>query len=590
MLHFGPFELDLETGELRRRKSGSLLKLQPQALKLLSVLAGHAGRLVTREQIRQQVWGSETFVNFDQGINFCIRQIRAALGDDPKGPHYILTVPRRGYRFIAPVSAQGQAHPLRNALSHLSPVSVPESLDRHVRLAVLPFEEFSGHSAKDYLADGMTEAVITELASIRNLDVISRTTVMQYKSTRKPLTEIARELNADAVIDGSVVRSGNRVRITARLIDAATDRHLWAKSYECDMRDIFAFYSDVARAITNRIQVKLSQQERARLASAPKVDPESYEFYLRGRYYWNKRTEAGLYKGVNYFEHAAEKDPRCALSYAGLADSYAVLGYWEAGILPPQEAFQKARAAAVKALEIDDTLAEAHTSLACVNLFYDKNWPDAERHFKRAIALNPNYATAHHWYALFLSAMRHHEEAIAHSKQAHKLEPFSLGINMGLAWCFHYARQHEEAIEQSQKTLEIDLKFDPAHLTLGLAYEQRAMYEEAIAEFQRAATKPDGPPMYLAALGHAYGISGRRGKAQKLLGQLQRLSRRRYVSPYEFALVYTGLGWKDQALEWLHTACRQNAIGLVYLRVEPRFDILRGNSTFRDLARQLSLD
>lgn len=452
-------------------------------------------------------------------------------------------------------------------------------------LAVLPLENLSRDPEQEYFADGMTEAVITELSKIRALKVISRTSVMQYRGTRKPLPQIAKELNVDGVVEGSVLREGDLVRITVQLIHAPSDAHLWAESYQRELRGILALQSEVARAIAKEIQINVSPQEQVRLTRARRVDPDAYEAYLKGRYHWNKRTEVGYRKSLDYFQLAIEKDPSYALAYAGMADAYNLLGRYS---VAPKEGFPLAKTAAKKALEIDETLAEAHTSLAFAQQRYDWDWSGAEKEFKRAIELNPGYATGHHWYALYFSPLGRHEEAIAEIERARELDPLSLIINTNVAWVYWLARQYDRAIGQFRKTVEMDPSFGLAHERLGLAYEQKGMYEEATAAFRKAMALLGDNTEVVAALGHALGVAGRRDDAQKVLVELQRLSTRKYVSSYDVAVVYLGLGDKGQALTWLEKACQERAGGLLYAKVDPRLDPLRSDPRFQDLLRRMN--
>jgi len=454
-------------------------------------------------------------------------------------------------------------------------------------LAVLPIANLSGDPQQEYFADGMTEALITDLSKIGALSVISRTSVMRYKGTTKPLPEIARELNVDAVVEGSVQRSGDRVRVTAQLIGARTDTHLWAESYDRDLHDILALQDDVARAIANQIKVKLTPQEQVRLASARPVNPETHEAYLKGRYYWNKRTEEGFHRSIEYFSEATEKDPNYALAHAGLADSYIILGYFS--LLPAKEAYAKAREAATRALELDDTLAEAHNALATAKADYDWDWPGAEREFRRAIELNPGYATAHQWYGRLLSELGRHEEALAEIKRAQELDPLSLIINAVGGRILLYAGRDDLAIEQLRKTLEMDPNFAHAHWFLGMAYVRKGALAEAIAEFQRATTLSSNFTQYKAGLGHAYARAGKSAEARKLLYELKELSKRRYVSWCDFAAIYAGLGDKDQAFACLERAYAQRDARLVELKVDARLDPLRADLRFADLLRRVGL-
>jgi eukaryotic-like serine/threonine-protein kinase len=452
-------------------------------------------------------------------------------------------------------------------------------------LAVLPLENLSGDATQDYFADGMTEELTTDLAKIRALRVISRTSVMRYKGTRKSLPEIARELNVDGVIEGSVQRSGDRVRITAQLIYAPTDTHAWAESYERDLRDILALQDEVANAIADEVKIKLTPQERASLTSSRPVNPEAYEAYLKGRYYWSKRTGEGEQKGLEYFQQATALDPDYALAYAGVADSYIVLGAH--GHLPVKEAFPKARAAAMRALDLDETLAEAHTSLGTVKTFYDWDWPGSEREFRRALDLNPNYATAHHWYSHYLTAVGRLDEAVSEIKRARELDPFGITVNIWLASTLYYSHQYDRAIEQFRRTLELYPEWGDLHSSIGDCYAQKRMFAEAIAEWQKAPALA-GDAQLAANLEHAYVSSGYTGYLQKRLDWLEASAQTKPVSPLEFAYTYALLGDKDHVLEWLEKAYEERDPWL-YVKAEPRLDNLRSDPRFKDLVRRLGL-
>jgi serine/threonine protein kinase/Flp pilus assembly protein TadD len=453
-------------------------------------------------------------------------------------------------------------------------------------LAVLPLANLSGDPEQEYFSDGMTEELITNLGKISALRVISRTSVMRYKKTEKPLPQIARELGVDGIVEGSVLRVGDRVRITAQLIQAEQERHLWAESYERDLRDVLALQGEVARAIAGEIKVRLTPQEQTRLASARPVNPDAHEAYLKARYYWNLRTEEGLKKGIEYFQQAIEKDPGYALAYAGLADSYSVLGFWN--FMAPKEAYPREKAAAFKALEMDETLAEAHTSLGDARFKYDWDWVGAEKEFKRAIELNPSYATAHHWYAGYLSAMGRHNEAIAEAKRAQELDPLSLIINTTGGLVFFYARRYDEAIAQWRSTLELNAGFYPAHLYLGRAYEQQKLYEQAISEYQKALAPGQGNPALAAHLARGYAAAGKRTEALKIISNLRELSKRRYVSSYVIAQIYTALGDTSRAFQWLDKAYQDRDTWLDWLKAEPGFDSLRSDPRFQDLLRRMN--
>lgn len=448
-------------------------------------------------------------------------------------------------------------------------------------LVVLPLENLMHDPDQDYFADGMTDALIAALAKISALLVISRTSSMQYKGARKPLRVIAEELHVDAVVEGSVLRVGEQVRITAQLIEARRDRHLWVESYDRELRDILALHGEVAQAIAREIQIKLTPQEQGRLAEARPVNPEAYQLYLRGLYYWNKRTEAGFKKGLEYFQQAIEKDPGFASAYVGLAESHGILaGY---GFTRPREAFPKAKAAVRKALELQDTLAEAHSMLAVLTWEDDRDASVAEREFIRAFELNPGDATSHRLYAEFLAELGQFERAIAEGKRALELDPLSLITNSYLAFVFYVAREYGQAIERCKKAIELDPSFPLAHSTLGCAYLQEAMFGEAIAAFQQAASLSGDAPLHLASLAHAYGYAGQRDEARKRLEELQELSKRRYVSPYDIGVACIGVDARDQAFECLEQARQEGNYRVLYLRVSPLFDALRSDPRFTDL-------
>ena len=453
-------------------------------------------------------------------------------------------------------------------------------------LAVLPLENLSRDPEQEYFADGMTDALIAELGQIGSLRVISRTSTMRYKKTDKPLPQIARELNVDALVEGSVLRSGDKVRITAQLIGAVPERHLWARSYERDLRDVLALQGDVAQAIAREVQVKLTPREQTRLARARPVNPEAHEFYLKGRYEWNKRTEQGLKKGLQYFEDAIAKDPNYAAAYAGLADSYHLLA--DHGFLPARDVDPKAKAAALKALEIDGDLADAHASLAIVLADYDRDWTSAEREYRRAIELNPGYATAHHFYALFLSSLAKHGEAIREIEEARKLDPLSVRINANVGLVLYFARRYDAAIEQLRKALELEPNDEASHEYLGWAYLQKGMHQEAVAEFRKAADQRTGALTPLAGLAQAYAIAGKRDEAHRVLNQLKALSEQKYVVPYLTACIYAGLGEREEAFAWLERAFEAHDPTLSVLNVDPSLDPLRSDPRFQDLLRRMN--
>ncbi len=455
-------------------------------------------------------------------------------------------------------------------------------------LVVLPFENLSADKDQAYFADGMTDELIAHLAKIRSLRVISRTSSMEYKGAHKTLSQIARDLHVDSVVEGTVLRSGDRVRITAELVQVATDRHLWAETYESQLGDILTLQSHVASAIVNEIRVKLTPEEQVRLATTRQVSTQSYENYLKGRYYWNKRSQEGLTKAIDYFQLAIEQDPNYALAYAGLADCYSIIGSVIVGTVPALEVAPKARAAALKSLELDNTLAEAQTSLATVRFNYDWDWNAAASGFRRAVELNPNYATAYQRNSLYLMSMGRTSESIAEMNRAHDLDPLSISMNFSLGWRLYLAREYDQAIEQLRNTIDMDPDFVLPHLVLGQAYEQKKMYDQAITELRRAVDISQSSPPAVAALARTYAVSGRTTEARKLLDQLMEQSKRRYVSPFYVAIVYAGLGENDQALDWIEKAYKDRSNAIVFAKVNPQLDTLRSTPRFQSLLHRLA--
>lgn len=619
-VRFGSFQLDLSTGELRR--DGTSLKLQPQPAKVLVVLVSRAGEMVTRQDLAQQVWGSETFVDYEQGLNFAIRHIRAVLEDDAEHPHLLETVPKRGYRFIGAIEGaseererpaivsspaskeiRGKLLPWRRiwmllgAAGALVLVALSLRYSRHKRvspklspaiqsIAVLPLANLSADAAQEYFSDGLTDELITELAKIGGLRVISRTSVIPYKGGHKGAPQIGRELHVDAIVEGTVERVGGRVRIRAQLIDAATDQHLWAQSYDRDVSDVLQLEGELALNIAQQIG-HFAQEQKDALASPHPVPPMAHEDYLRGRYYWNKRTEAGLRKGIEYFQKAIDQDPNYALAYAGLADSYIMLANW--GFAPPAETYPKAQAAARKALELDEQLAEAHTSLAYVTLLYEWDWAAAEKRFRKAIALNPNYASAHHFYSILLVTSGRHAEALVEIKRAQELDPLSLIVNDVVGWIYYEGRQYDQAKQQYTRTLEMDVGYAPALLDLGTVYLRTGEQDKAIGQFAQARTLTGDNGVVLSDLAQAYASSGRRAKAVQVLGKVQDLSATSFVSPFDLSLIYLSLGEREKAISMLQKAADEHVGWVVRLGVDPAFDSLRGEPKFQRLIRRIRI-
>lgn len=618
---FANFELDLGTGELRRH--GVALKLQPQPAKVLTVLVKRAGQIVTRQDLAREVWGAETFVDFEHGLNFAIRQIRVNLEDDPDEPKFLETLPKRGYRFIAPVEVENssaEAAPALPPASQPLPTAPPRTATSHrtwltalacalvlsvlayaffgrrrahttarpIRsLAVLPLQNLSGDPAQEYLADGMTDELTTQLAKIGSLRVTSRTSAMHYKGMQKPLPEIARELKVDALVEGSIVRAGNQLKLTAQLIDGSSDQHLWADSYQRDVRDILTLQLEVARDVASHIRAKLTPEDQTRLAASRPAQPEAFEAYFKGRYFWNKRTEADLDKAVKYFKLATEKDPTYAEAYVGLADAYLTAAAYS--LMPPNQAAPLAKAAALKALEIDDSLADAHSPLGSIKAEYEWDFRGAEVEFQRAIALNPNNSRAHQFYAEdVLEPEGRTEEALRELALAEQADPSSLMARAATGYALMLSRQYDRAIDQERKTLEMDPNFPKAHQMLGYAYQQKGMYDQAIREYT-AASALDSNPSYVANLAQAYALSGRTREARDLLRRLVQISQHMYVHPYTIALVHLALGDSGHALDWLEKARQERCWTMIYLNVDPRLDSLRSDPRFQALLQRMGI-
>jgi TolB-like protein/DNA-binding winged helix-turn-helix (wHTH) protein/Tfp pilus assembly protein PilF len=630
---FGPFEVDLRSGELR--KYGVRQKLQDQPFQVLALLLEHAGDAVTREELRQRLWPADTFVDFDTGLNSAVKKLRDVLADSADQPRYIETIPRRGYRFIAPLVDPNpatvpssapepelrSAHETASSQPAGSVVTAAESFSfTRLRLlfgaaalllffvagflvyrstgaggarqpaikslAVLPLKNLSGDASQDYLADGMTEALIGTLSGIHNLRVISRTSVTRFKDTHLSVPEIARTLQVDAIVEGSVIRDASRIRVHAQLIRAATDEHFWSEAYDRELRDVLSLQSDVAQSIARKVEVTITGEEHARLSSARTVDPEAYEAYLKGRYYWNKRTADSMPKAALYFEQAISKDPGYGAAYSGLADCNSGLA-WH-GFMSPAEVLPKAYAAAQKAVEIDPQSAQAHASLALV-LNHKWDWSGAEVEFKRALELNPQYANAHHWYGDYLSIQGRHDEGLVEAKRALKLDPLNLMIGTWAGLRYYLARRYDPAIEQSQSTVDLDPNFAAAHLILGESYVQQGKHKEGLDELQKAAGLSGDSPLYMAQVGVSLAVAGEKKEALRVIRELQDISGKRYVSPYGVAQIYAALNDKEQTYKWLETAYRDRAVWMSYLAVDPVFDPIRSEHRFRDLLRGVGL-
>jgi adenylate cyclase len=454
-------------------------------------------------------------------------------------------------------------------------------------IAVLPFVNMSSEPQNEYFCDGMAEELINAFTKIEKLRVAARTSAFSFKGKEVDVREIGRRLNVGTVLEGSVRKAGNKLRITAQLVNVTDGYELWSERWDREMEDVFEIQDEISLAIVDVLKLKLLGEEKAVLLKRYTDNAEAYRLYLQGRFHWDSRTPEGIDRGLTYFQQAIDLDRNYALAYSGMADCYLHRG-GRIG-LPPQEGMPKAKAAATKALAIDDSLAEAHTSLATAYAYYDWNWPEAEKEYRRAIELNPNYTEAHHSYSHYLTAMARTEESLRESKRALELEPINVAMNVHLGWHYLQSRDYDQAIAQLLRKLNLDSNDLLSHLYLGLAYEQKGMLEEAIAELRKAVSLSELSTESLAALGHAYGVSGRSDEAQTILTQLKETSEKSYVCTYFIATVYLGLGEEDETFEWLNRAYDEREQWLIYLQVEPKLDSLRLDPRFADLVRRVGL-
>lgn len=624
-VRFKAFELDLRSRELR--KHGLKLKLQGQPIDLLAMLLERPGELVTREDLHKRLWPEDTFVDFEHGLNSGINRLREALGDHAETPRYIETLPRRGYRFIAEVEMQSEPAPaadvaapagapvgegaaragalwkqmaavavvLLGTLVLLISANVAGLRDILLRyalpvpriesIAVLPLANLSGDPQQDYLADGITDALITDLGQIRALLVVSRQSVVRYKGSNRPLPEIARELGVDGVVEGAVQRSGGRVRVTAQLIYGKTDRHVWAQHYDLDARDLLKVQGEVAQDVAREIKATLTPDEASRLARTPRVNPEAYEAYLKGKFHWYRVSSGHYDRALSYFQLALDKDPSYAPAHLGVAMVWMMRG--DAGFMPPVEAFPKARAAVLKALELDETLAEGRTYFAEVSLF-DRDWQAAEREFRRAIELNPNSADAHFMYADFLISMKRSKEWAPEMQRVQELDPLNPFFQCFYGWHLVYLKRYDEAITIMRKAVAAEPGFSSAHMGLWGAFYKKGMYEEALAEADKFYTALNDREVQ-DALRRGKVEGGYRRAMHNGAEVLARRARQNYVPGVRIARLYAHAGEGDQAIGWLQKANERREPVLIHLNVAWDWDALRDDARFRGLVRQVGL-
>jgi TolB-like protein/DNA-binding winged helix-turn-helix (wHTH) protein/Flp pilus assembly protein TadD len=620
---FASFELNLGNGELRR--DGVPLKLQPQPAKVLVVLVSRPGEVISREELADTVWGSETFVDFERGLNFAVRQIRATLGDDADQPRFLETLPKRGYRFVATVTdglpggsasetaAETKAAPVDEPVpeprrASFTPTFLPAAgvglgllvlaavgyfvwsfsrppVPAHpIVLAVLPFDDLSA-DREEYLVDSLTEEMITQVTQINpeHLRVIARTSAMQYEGTKKSARQIGQELGADYILENSIRHQGGRLRITAQLVRTADQTHVWAENYDREVSDLLPLEREVTAGIAEQVHLKLlptvaSIQRVSEPSKERAVAPEAHDLYLQGRYYFNQRSREGLLKSVDYFEQAAAKDPNYAAAYASLADAYNLITFY--GYDPSMKDVSQAKIAADKALQLDDSMAAAHAALGYTAFMWGGDWAGAEHEFKRAVELDDNYVPAHQWYALYLAANGRMGESLQQMREAQQLDPLSPSVHAGSGYVSYFARDYDQAIQQAQVALRLNPNFMVGHAVLGWAYTQQKKYPEAIGELQTAVKLSGGVLVYRCALARTYALSGNMTEARKMLVELEATAQSEpRGSGSALAALYLSVGDSEHALHWLE----KTAVGDVqanWLRVDPAFDSLRGNPRF----------
>ena len=645
---FGRFRVDGKERLLLR--DGEIVPLTPKAFDLLLALLENSGHLLEKEELMQRLW-PDSFVE-EGSLTQNVSLLRKTLFESDN-QRFIETVPRRGYRFVATVrelqddaglvmqehsqtTVVGEASQERGiperfaeagqvderealaasgrvnetfsrkhrqavliassalavvvaALLYFLIFSKPEQASRAIKsIAVLPFKSLGSDGTEEYLGVGIAETLTTRLSSLKLLTVRPTSAVLKYAASEQGTVVAGRELGVDSVLEGSIRRFGERVRVTARLVSVREGSLLWADRFDENFTDIFKVEDSISGKVVEALTLKLSGKQQESLTRRYTDDAEAYQLYLKGRYFWNKRTEDGFRRGVELFKQAVERDSSYALAYAGLADSYIGLTFYN--FAAPHEAMPRAKEAAMNAIRIDETLAEAHASLAHLKVNYDWDWDDAQKEFKRSIGLNPDYATAHEWYGIhYLTPREQYDEAIQEMKRAQELEPTSLVMNTFLGAALYFARRYDQAIAQCSRTIEMDASFAVAHWHLGLAYEQNDMVNEAIDELKKAVVLSGDSPLMRAALGHAYAKAGKKNEALSVLDHLRELSKHRYVSSYEIAAIYVALGQKEQAFQWLEKSYQERCFHLVYLRVWPEFDSLHSDPRFQDLLRRIGL-
>lgn len=622
VIRFGVFEANLRSGELR--KSGIKIKLHDQPFQILTMLLERPGELVTRDEIRKKLWPGETFVDFDHGLNNAVNRLREALGDSAESPRFVETLPRRGYRFIAAVDPQHIAAVDQQQTDRfiVDSGSVPATLSVEVprrksrwlpyaagaltiaailtaslgvmkfrgdrtappairSLAVLPLENLSGDPTQDYFADGMTDALITQLARIGSLRITSRMSAMTYKNTRKTLREIARELDVDAVIEGTVVRSGNRVRISAKLIQVSPERHLWAEAYEQDIADIVVLQNDMARAIADEVQVRLTPEEQRHVAVGQNVDPKAYDAYLMGRYFLDRAGKDNLLQAANYYQQALQLDPNYAPAWAGLAETYRFLG--GGGHMPEQEAETKARAAVLRAIELDPNLADAHAAIGSIQTFVDWDWTAADTSFRRALALEPGNVSALRGAAFLAQISGRLDDALWLARRAVERDPMnprSHRLAGGIATC---AGRLDEATASLNRSIQLNPEGIYAHTDLAWVYLEQSRPREALAEVEHEKAEE----RYFLGLAVTYHALGRKGESDAALSKL--IQKHADDSGLQIAQAYAFRGETDQAFKWLERAYKQRDGALVTVKEDPLLKSLHADPRYSAFLQKMRL-
>ena len=573
VFRFGVFEFDLKSGELLRQ--GRRVRLAGQPAQILAFLLQRPGELVTREELQQALWPADTHVNFEPSLNAAVKRLRHALGDSPENPVFIETMALRGYRFIAPASPPGHT-----ALPSTRPVHAVNSI------AVLPFENATADPDAEYLIDGLTEAIINALSRLPALRVLARSTVFRYRNKPVDCRTLGRKLSVSAVLLGRVSQRGDELMIGTELVEVQNGWLIWGEQFSRKLSDVLLIEAELSCKISEKLRSELAGKANASATARRQThSTEAYQDYLKGRYQWNRMSAEGLQRSVGYYDQALQKDPRFALAHAGLADSYCLLGFFD--LLPPAEAMPKAKECAMRALEIDGDLAEAYASLANVLKVYDRDWLAAERRYRQALQLNPNYVHGYRGYAALLAANGRFTESMQQIEHAHELDPLSVVVNMEMAWNFFIAREYDRAIEQALRVTHFEPEFPSAQYILGLACEQKGRFGEARAALERSLAGSRGHASGLASLGHLFGVTGHREEALRMLDELNRVAASGYVAPFWHSILHAGLGDVEGAIGHLERSYAQSDVWLVWLNTDPRLDSLRSSGRFQQLLRRV---